>query len=345
MNQKPHFLIVGAGLAGTCLSLHLLRSGARVTLVDSGVNHSSLIAAGMINPLVFRRMTKSWRIDEFMPYLTSFYRSVETESRTSFFHPVRIRRLFSHEQERDFWLKKQDLPDFEPYMEKHAPEDDAYSGTPNTWGSGRVKQAAYVDVHRFLPAIKALVAQEGTLLNTTLSYTEIEGAQFRETEYDGIVFCEGYLGKNNPWFRHLPLGQTKGETLLIRTPELPETESLNRKCFVLPLGDHRFKVGATYQWNDSSLNTTEEGREVLLEKLRSIYPKEPEILLQEAGVRPTTADRRPLMGTHNEFPKYHIFNGLGTKGYMTAPLLSREFCDYLLHGTPLHPEVCITRFE
>ena len=66
------FIIVGGGLAGICVAIQLIRSGAKVTLFDKNENYSSIVAGGIINPIVFRRMTKSWRVDEFLPFLKSF---------------------------------------------------------------------------------------------------------------------------------------------------------------------------------------------------------------------------------------------------------------------------------
>ena len=81
MKNKKSMLIVGAGLSGICVSLQLLKRGCSVTLVDNQKNVSSRVAVGMINPLVFRRMTKSWRVDEFLPYLKTFYRELEKETK------------------------------------------------------------------------------------------------------------------------------------------------------------------------------------------------------------------------------------------------------------------------
>ena len=68
------------------------------------------------------------------------------------------------------------------------------------------------------------------------------------------------------------------------------------------------------------------------------------IVDQQAGVRPTVTDRRPLLGKHPEFPKLAIANGLGTKGFMIAPLLMRELLEHLTEGKTLHPEADIVRF-
>jgi glycine/D-amino acid oxidase-like deaminating enzyme len=47
---------------------------------------------------------------------------------------------------------------------------------------------------------------------------------------------------------------------------------------------------------------------------------------------------------HPKHKGLFIFNGLGTKGYMMAPLLSKEMAGFMLKGTPLHKEVEYARF-
>lgn len=64
----------------------------------------------------------------------------------------------------------------------------------------------------------------------------------------------------------------------------------------------------------------------------------------KVGMRPTVSDRRPVLGMHPEHKGLFIFNGLGTKGYMLAPLLSFEMAEYMANGKPLHKEVEYTRF-
>lgn len=344
MSNARKILIVGGGLAGLCVGIQLIRKGAAVTLIDRGENFGSRIAAGMINPLVFRRMTRSWRVDDFLPYLREFYHSIEEESKSAFFRDVPIRRLFSSEQERGYWLKKQERDDFAPYMTRVTPEDDAYSTTLNAFGSGRVKQAAAVESTTFLSVAKTILQSKAEVVTEVFSFDHLDGTTYRGTAYDDVVFCEGYEGKSNPYFGYLPMNQTKGEVLTIRSEVLPEHESVNRKCFVLPIGEKEFKVGSTYVWHTPTTNITEEGKQAILDKLAYLIEEDVTVVEQLAGVRPTTEDRRPFIGTHHDHPNYHIFNGLGAKGYMTAPLLSEEFSEYLLNGAELHPDVDIKRF-
>lgn len=345
MKSSKHFLIVGAGLSGLCVAYQLWKKGQKITLLDSGKNHSSVIAAGMINPLVFRRMTKSWRVDDFMQYLIPFYRELESELGESFFHSIVIRRMFSNEHERDLWHKKQERDDFSSYMIYQTEEDKTYNGAINKFGSGRVNQAHYVEAKKFIELFQKWFSNKIDFIQEEFDFSELNGTKYQEKEYSDIVFCEGYRGKENPFFNHLPLNQTKGETLIIDSKTLPENESVNRKCFVLPLGNRQFKIGSTYVWNTNTLNITEDGKNTLLENLSYLTKEKPTILQQEAGVRPATIDRRPLVGTHPKIKDYHILNGLGTKGYMLAPKISLEFVNYLLEGKQLDSEIDIARFQ
>ncbi len=344
MGKKKSILVVGAGLSGLCIGLHLQKNNCNVTLVDNGVNFSSRIAVGMINPLVFRRMTKSWRVDDFLPYLKSFYNSIEEQTNSHFFFPVPIRRLFSSEQEHDFWLKKEKREDFKPYMNTVTPEDYLYDQAKNPFGSGRVNETFFLDTDLFYTKTLGLIEEKGIVVREEFDFNQLKQNTYKNINYDEIIFCQGYLNKDNPYFNYLPIDPTKGQVLTVHSETLPENVSLNRKCFILPKGNKKFKVGSTYEWHNTSTNITEASKLHILENLSYIIDEEVSVVEQIAGVRPTVKDRRPVIGTHPQHKNYHIFNGLGAKGYMLAPLLSKEFVDYLLYNENLSPEVDINRF-
>ena len=79
------------GVAGICLTHEFLQAGCDVQVIDNDKNVSSAVAAGIINPLVFRRMTLSWRGSELIPFARDKYREMEELSTHSFFHPLVIR--------------------------------------------------------------------------------------------------------------------------------------------------------------------------------------------------------------------------------------------------------------
>lgn len=344
-NRKKEYLIIGAGLSGICMGIQLINSGNNVTLVDSGENYSTIVAAGQINPLVFRRMTKSWRVDDFLPFAEDFYKQLEKESRLPIYFPIPIRRIFSSAHERVMWMEKQEREGFSQYMEKITEEDDLYDLAQNDFGSGRIKKSCFIHAVHFLEAGKKWIEEKGKLIQGKINYTDMdpEFGVYDNKVYDSILFCEGSHNINNPWFGNMPVEHTKGEVLTLVSDEMPEHESLNRKCFLLPIGNKTFRLGATYEWNTPNTELTQVGKEDLLDKLNLLSKKSYEIVEHQAGIRPTTPDRRPIVGRHPEFSKLLIFNGLGTKGYLIAPRLAKEFVDFLEGKGELDREVRIER--
>lgn len=340
-------LVVGCGVAGICLAHELLQADCEVQILDKGQNVSSIVAAGIINPIVFRRMTLSWRVSEFIPFAYAKYREMEQLTGTSFFHPLVIRRLFASEQELEFWKKKQDLPEYSDYMERLSKEDLEFPLEQNTFGTARVKQASYIDAKNFIRANRDYFLSKEMLTNETFNHDELNAREaiYKGVKYDYILFAEGKDSTYNPLFGYLPLQQTKGEVLTIQSETMYSAESLNRKCFLLPLGNGTFKAGSTYVWETDNTIPTQEGLQTITENLKSVSSEPYEILEHTAGVRPTVLDRRPLLGLHPEYPKMVIANGLGAKGYMLAPLLMNELVKHLLQGKEIPKDSHISRFE
>lgn len=346
MEQKK-ILIVGSGIAGISLAVELNSLGHDITLIDDGKNHCSIVAAGLINPIVFRRMAKSWRVDEFLPYALNFYRKLEKKVGCVLIEPLQIRRMFSSIQERNYWMAKESEASYEDYLNAINEEDWNYDKARNDFGSGRLKQAYVVSTTNFIQSSLKYIKQEHLLLQESFDFTELDpvNAVYKNTQYTQIIFCEGVGIKKNPYFNQLKVTCTQGEILTIYSETLPDNESLNRKCFMLPLGNNLFRVGSTYKWDVDNPDTTQEGLNEINEMLQFlITPTQSyEIREQIGGVRPTSVDRRPFLGRHPNFPQLAVFNGLGTKGYLLAPLLAKELIEHLFYNSPLKREVSIDR--
>jgi hypothetical protein len=100
MNEKEknssfrgtEFLIVGQGLAGTMLAFELHWRGKDFVVVDSpSSEQASRVAAGIINPVVFRRLTKSWLVDDLFPVLKNTYHELEKLLSCQLLHPLKIK--------------------------------------------------------------------------------------------------------------------------------------------------------------------------------------------------------------------------------------------------------------
>ena len=63
-----------------------------------------------------------------------------------------------------------------------------------------------------------------------------------------------------------------------------------------------------------------------------------------AGLRPTSHDRRPVVGLLPDKPQVGVLNGLGTKGVSLAPYFAHQFAESLINGIEMDREVHIGRY-
>ena len=339
-NQQKSILIIGGGLAGITLAHQLLNRNQLVTLIDDGKNASTRVAAGLVNPLVFRRTTLSWRAAEFLKEGWEFYKELEKKLNTTLVEPIRIKRVFPSSQERDEWKKKEDLVEFKSHLLK---TPSSSNGQP----FGIVKSGYVVHSENFYIKNHQYFDDLGILKREAFDYSSYSPSEscYQGIVYDHVVFCCGYRVFENPFFKECQVKPTKGQMLIIRHDELPQTESLHLKCFVFPMGNKMFRVGATYEWDNVSLRPTKKAKETLLAHLTHLTKTLPVVVSQPVGIRPTTMDRRPVLGSHPTFENTHIFNGLGAKGYLMAPTMAKEMMLYLLDNRAIAKEYSITRHQ
>lgn len=339
---------MGQGIAGSVLAITLLKANYSVLVIDEpSLSSCSRAAAGIWNPIVFKRLTKSWLADKVVPELLDFYKAASELLGAQLIHERAIIKPFTEEQEKSLWIKK--AKDDHAFLDR-----ELYHGLKLTEkdllaGYSRVLQAGNLDVKLFLEKTRDYLAQNGSYLAERFGYRDLQyngqAVSYKAITAGHVIFCEGHLLRENPFFDHIPLKPAKGEVLTIRCEGLlPDRDILNKGIFIMPLGEYRYKVGATYDWEDLSDTPTEAAKQSLTGKLRAVISVPFEVTEHEAGVRPATIDRRPVVGTHAVYKHYHIFNGFGTKAVMLAPFFARQFADHLQNGKPLEPEVDPMRF-
>src|SRR5699024_10356557 len=113
-----------------------------------------------------------------------------------------------------------------------------------------------------------------------------------------IVFCEGVGLKENIFFNRLPLIGNKGEYLIVEIPLLKIDKIIKSSFALIPLGNHLYKFGASYELEFDSWNADEKAKAFLISKLEELIQQPYKIIDVQVGVRPTVRDRRPLLGQH-----------------------------------------------
>ena len=343
------YLIVGQGIAGTTLDFFLRRRGCTVGVIDEAYPRAaSQVAAGLINPVTGRRYVKSWRIEDLLPVARQTYRALEEQLGIDIYKDLHvIRSLFNHREEND-WLARTGEPAYEEYMLEKVDLGRYAERTEPVFSYGEVRQCAQVDLAGLTRAYRGKLADEKRLKEEPFDYERLEivadHVTYQDWRANAVIFCEGARGAQNPFFNYLPFRGAKGEVLIVHIPGAGFRKAFKHRVFIIPMGEERYWIGATYDWEYPDDKPKEAGRSFLEERLRDILKIPFTVVEHRAAIRPTVKDRRPFLGRHPHYPNLVMFNGLGTKGTSLAPFWARHLAEHLLDSRPLDPAVDIGRF-
>ncbi|MBC3541721.1 NAD(P)/FAD-dependent oxidoreductase [Rufibacter sediminis] len=347
--MKYDYLVVGHGLAGAILTCFLEKAGKTVLVLDARKeNSASRVAAGLINPVAGKRFAKSWQVDAFLPAATAFYQEMEARYQTDLFFRKPILKLFSSPEEQNNWMGKSTDAAWDGYIETTHLQLPASEYVHQELGGLLIQKGGYVALRTFLDAREADLRSRGRYRQEAFDMSQLEllpdGVRYGELEAGKIIFCEGAQAVQNPFFSWLPFSLNKGEILDINVPDFEASYIYNKAVYVVPLGQYHYRVGATYNWRNLAEELTPEAREELASKTQDILKKPFAVTKQYVGTRPAVRDRKPLIGVHPAYGQVGVFNGMGSKGVLMAPLLAQQFISFLEQSTPLWPEVSIARY-
>jgi len=342
-------LIVGQGLAGTTLAWRLLERGARILVIDQVNSRSaSRVAAGLMTPVTGQRLVLSWRLAELWPSAIAFYRQIEANTTTVFLsEPGQIRILASDDERKRYrTLTAGPAAD---WVREPAPAIDLEFFRDES-GSLEMPRAARLDVALFLDVSRDHFRTLGCLREGNVNAAcdiAVTAEMVRLPPFDvtaeHIVFCEGSAAAENPWFAGVRFDCTRGEILTLRIPGLTETRIVNQGIWLVPLGNGLFRAGATSDWNNLQAGPTPDGRKDICCRLKRFLRLPFEVVEHSAGIRPIVSGRHPVLGCHPDYPRIGLFNGLGSKGVLQAPLLAEQLAGQILNHESIDAEVDVAQ--
>jgi len=345
--MQVDYIIVGLGLAGLAFAEELTKHNKSFVVFEDNSQHSSFVAAGTYNPIVLKRFNAVWDVQEQLAYALPLYKKLEQRFGATYDHQIDIHRIFTSVEEQNNWFIACDKPVLSDYMHPAVIQND-HKSINAPFGFGKVCKTGWINTKALLEDYRAYLFETKQLVKERFDYDRLEfsknGVGYKNITARKVIFCEGFGMRKNPYFKELPMEEAKGELVTVKFPNLKLEAVLKGPVFIQPVGQDLYKIGATFNWDDKTSNPTLEAKNELLSKLETMIDAPYEVVDHEAGIRPTTKDRRPLVGVHPEYNQLAILNGLGTRGVLLGPTMAKKLYKHLELNKELPKEVSIERF-
>lgn len=342
--MQCNVLIVGFGLAGWALTEALKKEGISFVVYDPQQSSSSRVATGIYNPVVLKRFRAISNAKLLMEHAFPFFHQHKYIHAQ---HPMPIYRVFASAGEQNAWMVATDKPDLNTYL-KTSLVTSTNEGVYAPFGLGEVQHTGWVDTNTLLDTAKEDLIGAGCVVEEQFDYDALSitsgGVQYKNVKAQHVVFAEGVGVLKNPWFSTLPVIPNKGEWLIVSCKGLGLRQMLKSSVFIVPLGNDTYRVGATYDRDFVDIEPSLEGKEWLVAQFKKVVTLPFKVLFHGAGLRPTTADRKPILGQHSSYATLWCINGLGSRGVLWAPYLATLFVNALKGAQKVPYELDVRRF-
>ncbi len=359
------FTIFGAGIAGLSMADALLNRGKSVAIIDTGQpgGGSSGAPLILINPATGRRakLVKDAeaciRHAEDLLERTARHSGLQFYAKNGVLRPALTEKLavdFRRSPEKYQWP--------EPGWIKWTEESDFRDKYP--WfgahhGGLEIPHAFTVEADSFIAHLTSYLHSRGlqsyfdteyTLENSDRSHFKVTLRNGRSFATGSVIDAIGSAIQYSPEWKFLPANSIKGQLIdLTFSKPLPVKNSISSMGYfaINPETPNRLVAGSTYEHHYDDLETDDEGKEYLYDKLERTVPgfKDQEHNVSMwAGERVSMQDHNPVIGRHPELKNRYIIGGLGSKGMIYSRYLAEQLSDLILHGKPIHPFFNLDRF-
>tara|TARA_B100000902_G_scaffold158926_1_gene154885 strand:- start:155 stop:1243 length:1089 start_codon:yes stop_codon:yes gene_type:complete len=345
--KKVDTIIVGMGIAGICYAETLHQNKKSFYVIDNDKKGSSKIAAGIFNPTVLKRYNMTWNGKKFHRNAIMFFKKIENKYKKNIIFNYDILKAFSSFSDQNNWAASSNKPNLREFLDCKI-QTKKIEGLITEFGYGLVKKCGRISTVNLINEFKNNFKEN--YIKQDFDFTKFD-ANKKKIVYDNlmsdnIVFCEGFNINKNPFFKKLPITGTKGEFLIVKISNFNLNKIIKKSSiFIMPLENQYYWVGATYDNSDKKRSPTQLKKQWLIDKLESIITKPYKIVEHKASIRPSTTDRRPIIGPHPKYKNIYLLNGLGSRGVLLAPTLSSWLYNNIYKSTPIPKEADINRFK
>ncbi|MCS6999909.1 MAG: FAD-dependent oxidoreductase [Bacteroidota bacterium] len=336
--------IIGCGIAGATLADSLLRRGATVVVFDSPLRAAVTRHAGAISPVAGLRFGILEQWEQWWKAAEHFYAQFDA------IREIPCYRLLYRSDELGFWERKRPLLEQSNIAYEASLPSDVASVLVPPAATVYFTHAARINATRVLENVQRQLRKAECYCCATIhpehirllaDRSEIMGYYCRH-----VVVCDGPWMAINKWFSWVPRMFARGQRIwgVVETTQRLAPVWLSIRGKSLMLEANRFIFGSTYDWSLVEPVATADSVEYLCNELRKILRCAFSVQGTWAGVRPITADLHPVIGEHPECSRWWVFNGLGSRGLLIAPLLAEKLASAILEGYPIPKQFDVRRF-
>jgi len=336
------FIIVGGGISGICAAFELKKKNKKFIIFnDSQLTGASKIAAGIYNPLLPKHIKIAYNAGVIYPNINQFYTQLENFVKIKFHFHTPIYYIFSSMAEQNNWAIALQNEKFKPFGNI---ENKPLKDINCPYGYLKINFSGRVDTKLLTESVHKKLQLEQMLLDEHFEIEQLiyhkDFIEYKTIKAKNILFCQGCFATHK-----LKLKPAKGEILTLS----PIEENYNYDCipqqgvFLAPTNNNNFKTGSTFEWQNIDNKPTEKGKTEILDKLKQWHLGRFEIIDHEAGIRPSSYDRRPLVGKIPNTTNAYILNGMGSKGIALAPYYAAMLVNSIYNNWNIDSEVNAAR--
>ena len=346
------FIIIGQGLAGSILALNLINNDKKVLVIDNKhKSSSSIVALGLINPLAGMRFNLSPNVTHWLSSAEKIYTEFGLLKNNTYLRNLDMFRMFRSLEQKKFLARQEKELLQKSYIQNNYIDKNIYRNFKCPFGGFLQKKTAIVDIFKFLQDIKSWLQTKDSYIEENLYFENIkislDNIAIGKITTKNLIFCEGHKLSDNPWFNKLPLQPDKGEYFELRSSQDLCDKIINGSSILIPYRDGKYRFGSTHQHKKIINLPSLEGQKKLLTMQNNFFleKKKSEVIAHYSGIRPSTSDRNPFIGSHPKEKKLHIFNGFGSRGSLTIPWYAEKLCDYFIKNKSIPKDANIDRFK
>jgi glycine/D-amino acid oxidase-like deaminating enzyme len=332
--------VIGDGLAGAILSNKLSEKGVNFCWIGDEGPGSSLVAAGIMNPITGRKFVLSWNYPQLIETAKRFYRSLPFENP---FNEYLIYRALPSPGDYNEWIVRSSGEAGKFGKLDIGPSFITSNFNFNVEGWIKIIGGGRLNIAQFLKSSKRHFSEK--YFNNRILKEKIKPVQrqlyLSDLPAKKYIFAEGF----NSLFPFLndSIRPAKGESIVFECKDIPQHFLLKHKYFIAPLGNHIFWLGSNYE-QSLDLRPSQLNYEKMCAYLSKHLNHSFSIIKHETGIRPTVKDRKPLIGRHPEIENVYFLNGLGSKGSTLGPWSADRLLDFMMQDIPIPWEVDLKRF-